>query len=92
MVDGRSMLTAAILGRGVAAMNQGKAKLGDGANPWILIASDGIRSLSDQEIIGSIEGNSEHPLRVMVSAAKAKKTKRQDNMSMILFRALEDNA
>jgi PPM family protein phosphatase len=89
VVEGRSMLTAAILGRGIDAIDKGQAALGAGANRWVLIASDGIRTLTDQEIIGSVEGCEENPLRLMIVAAQRKKLARQDNMAMILFRTNE---
>ncbi len=87
-LDGRAALTAAILGRGIKAIDQGKARLGPGGHHSILLASDGIRTLRDDEVVAELDHASEGPLRQVVDRVRRKQAVRQDNLAMALFRVV----
>jgi len=85
---GRLALTSAILGRGINAVDQGRVSLSPRGNHSILLASDGIRTLRDDEIVAELGHASEGPLRQVVDRVRAKRAASQDNLAMALFRVV----
>lgn len=84
-VDGRTGLSAAVMGTAVRHIDSGICDLEKSGFTHLLLASDGLRSLSAAEIVRSLFDGTEKKLRDIVNKVIALDLPKQDNLSMILL-------
>ncbi len=84
-IDGRDLLTSAVMGEGIPEINIGTLVIDDDGPARLLLASDGICSLPEGDLAGLLYRPDESKLRRIVDAVAALGLKSQDNLSMVLL-------
>ncbi len=89
---GRHTITSAVMGEAIPFVDTGSGSLQPGE--LLLLASDGVESLSDDEIaqVLSVSGSLEQKVAQLLQAVRAKRVPHQDNVSVILVAAAEPAA
>lgn len=84
----RHAVTSALTGGGIAHIDSGSGILA--ADDKLLLASDGVQTLSDMEIentLNSVSGSLEAQVGGLLAVVAAKQNPHQDNVSLVLVRA-----
>ena len=85
VVEGRSVLTSAVMGTGIAMIDTGSISIDSSDTRRILLSSDGIGTFPDADLAALLHKPSDSKLRNIVNAVAAISSEHQDNLSMILF-------
>ena len=83
--SGRAVLSSAITGQEIAEIDTGTINVSNHDLSMVLLSSDGIRTLPNDQLIGALLSNDANKLRLVVDTLIEIDAPKQDNCSMILF-------